>query len=569
MNTRRSIIKLGLGSAVGMPGFGVAAAASSTTAACIRSPPVPDWPRGIEGQRKADLGNGQFLNPVLAGDYPDPSVLKDGDDYYLTHSSFDASPGLLIWHSRDLVNWRPVGPALMKPLGTVFAVDIAKHGDRYFIYIPFIEASWSPPLADFANIYVIHAASMAGPWSDPVDLGIGGLIDPGHVVGEDGHRYLYFNDGKRVRLSPDGLSTAGPVEAAYEAWRYPDDWITEAWSPEGPKLFRRGDYFYLVNAVGGTSGPATGHMIVAARSRSINGPWQHCPFNPIVRTGSEADLWWSRGHATCVEGPSGKWFMVYHGYENGYHTLGRQTLLEPIEWTADGWFRATGADLSRPLPKPAGGAVPHGMARSDDFRQSTLGRLWSLHASSPEEAGRVRIADSSLILKAKGIGPHDCSPLTQQVGDRSYELQVELELVGNTQGGLLLLFDERLFLGMGIDGKRMTTYRGGKASYWPEPAPAARRMYLRITNDRQIVTFHYSLDGRTWTRHGVRSYVSGYNANTVDNLLSLRPALFAAGEGEVIFRDYRFRALVPPPDAVSAAGDGREQRPGRPRAPAG
>ena len=327
----------------------------------------------------ADFGDGRYLNPILPGDYPDPSVLKDGDDYYMTHSSFDSAPGLLIWHSRDLVNWRPLGPALAKPLGTVFAVDIAKHDGRYFIYIPFMKAPWSPDLPSFANIYVIHASSMAGPWSDPIDLKVGGLIDPGHVVGEDGQRYLFFNDGKRVALTPDGLATAGPVEDAYQAWHYPDDWITEAFSPEGPKLFRRNGWFYLVNAVGGTSGPPTGHMIVVARSRSIHGPWENCPHNPIQRTLSRSEMWWSRGHATCVEGPGGQWFMVYHGFENGYLTLGRQTLLEPIEWTADGWFQAKGGDLSRPLPKPAGRALPHGMPHSDSFAQNRLGSLWNLY----------------------------------------------------------------------------------------------------------------------------------------------------------------------------------------------
>ncbi|HEX5216586.1 MAG TPA: family 43 glycosylhydrolase, partial [Vicinamibacterales bacterium] len=70
----------------------------------------PIWPRGVEGQRKADLGNGFYLNPIMAGDHPDPSILKDGADYYMTFSSFDAYPGLVIWHSRDLVNWEPVGP---------------------------------------------------------------------------------------------------------------------------------------------------------------------------------------------------------------------------------------------------------------------------------------------------------------------------------------------------------------------------------------------------------------------------------------------------------------------------
>ena len=548
MVSRRAAMKLALGGVSMAPGAARAlgdSLKSSTplTPGLSDEPAQHTWARGFEGQRKADLGDGDFLNPVLSGDYPDPSILRDGDDFYMTHSSFDAAPGLLIWHSRDLVNWRPLGPALAKPLGTVFAVDIAKHDGRYFIYIPFMKAEWSPPLASFANIYVIHAPSMSGPWSEPIDLGIGGLIDPGHVVGEDGQRYLFFNDGKRVRLTADGLKTAGRVETAYEAWRYPDDWITEAWSPEGPKLFRRGGFFYLVNAVGGTSGPATGHMIVVARSRSINGPWESCPHNPIQRTRSVAERWWSRGHATCVEGPGGRWFMVYHGYENGFQTLGRQTLLEPVEWTVDGWFRAAGGDLSQPLAKPEGEAVIHGMPHSDAFAQSRMGQLWTLYASPPSESARVAVADGSLTLAAKGSGPHDCSPLTQQVGDRAYEVQVQLKLVGDAHGGLLLFFDDRLFLGMGIDGQRMTTYRGGKVSYWTEPAPAARQMYLRITNDRQIVTFHYSLDGRNWTRHAVRSEVSGYNANTVDNLLSLRPALFAAGGGKVIFRDFRYRAL--------------------------
>ena len=272
-------------------------------------------------------------------------------------------------------------------------------------------------------------------------------------------------------------------------------------------------------------------MVVASRSRSINGPWEHCPHNPIQRTRDVSEKWWSRGHATCVEGPGGHWYMIYHGYENGYRTLGRQTLLEPIEWTADGWFRAKGGDLSQPLAMPKGQAVPHGFARSDDFAVPSLGTRWSLYASAPEEAGRASLEGGALVLAGRGSGPQDCSVLTQNVGDLSYEFSAEVELVGEATAGLLLFFNDRLFLGMGIDGTRMTSYRGGKASYWPEPAPPVRRMYMRIVNDAQIVTFYYSLDGKDWTRHGVRSEVSGYNANVVDDLLSLRPALFAAGGG--------------------------------------
>ena len=361
-------------------------------------------------------------------------------------------PGLLIWHSHDLVNWTPVGPALARPLGTVFAVDLVKHDGRYFIYIPFMKAPWSGPLPSFANIYVIHAPSMHGPWSDPVDLKIGDLIDPGHAVGIDGQRYLFLSGVNRVRLAADGLSTVGAVEKVYDGWRYPDDWVTEAYSLEGPKLFRRGDWHYLISAVGGTAGPATGHMVIAARARTLDGPWENCPHNPIVRTRSEAERWWSRGHATCVEGSDGRWFLVYHGYENGYRSLGRQTLLEPIEWAADGWFRATGGDLSQPLARPGGTPGPHGLAASDAFVAPAFGTRWSFYGAGPDEITRASIGYGTLTLAGKGTGPHDCSPMTQVVGDHAHEVTVDCEVEGTGQGGLLLFYNDRLFLGMGIDG---------------------------------------------------------------------------------------------------------------------
>ena len=109
-----------------------AAATPAATGASAGDPGgEPRWARGVEGQRRADLGDGTFLNPILSGDHPDPSVLKDGDDYYMTFSSFDAYPGLVVWHSRDLVNWPPIGPALRKNVGAVWAPDLVKHGGRY------------------------------------------------------------------------------------------------------------------------------------------------------------------------------------------------------------------------------------------------------------------------------------------------------------------------------------------------------------------------------------------------------------------------------------------------------
>jgi beta-xylosidase len=485
-----------------------------------------------------------FVNPVLGGDRPDPAVIKVGDEYWMTYSSFEAAPGLLLYRSRDLVNWTYVTAALPDPVGNTFAVDIAEHDGHFFIYIPFIPTPWSA-LTD-ASIFVIHAPSMAGPWSEPIDLGIRGAIDPGHVVGEDGIRYLFVSGIRRITLAPDGLSTVGALEKVYDGWRYPDDWITEAYALEGPKLFRRDGWFYLVSAVGGTAGPPTGHMVIVARSRSVDGPWENHPRNPIARTTDAAQKWWSRGHATIVPGPSddpGDWWMLSHGYENGYRTLGRQILLESIRWTGDGWPEVAVGDPGEVLNAPAGAAEQYPSASIiDDFATLRSGERWAFHAPGPDEMNRVRL-DDGLVLIGKGLSPADTSPLAMLTGDHSYEVEVDVELQGDAEAGLLLFFSNRLFCGIGIDGERMLSYSGGVRTHWREPAPAVRRMTLRLRNDEHIVTGWYRAEGGEWTRHAVRYETSGYHANTVGDLLSLRPALYAAGSGAARFRDFRYRPL--------------------------
>ncbi len=348
----------------------------------------------------------------MPGDHPDPSILRDGDDYYMTFSSFDAYPGLVIWHSRDLVNWQPIGPALVKNVGSVWAPDLVKHRGRYYIYFPGI--------APYRSNYVIWADNIRGPWSEPIDLKLT-RIDPGHAVGPDGRRYLFLSAGELVPLADDGLSTTGPSKKIYDGWKYPADWVVETFAQEGPKILKRGDYYYMVLAEGGTAGPPTGHMIVAARSKTIEGPWENSPYNPILRTQSKDERWWSKGHGTLIEDRAGKWWMVYHAYENGYYTLGRQALLEPIEWTADGWFRMAGADPAAPIAKPAGEAGPHGAAFSDDFSKDRMGVQWSFYAGDAADRGRYRYEANALVLKAKGTSPADSSPLWFVNGDHAYQ----------------------------------------------------------------------------------------------------------------------------------------------------
>lgn len=494
------------------------------------------WARGIENQRKADLGNGTFLNPIMPGDHPDPTILKDGDDYYMTFSSFDSYPGLTLWHSRDLVNWQPVTAALTTPIGSVWAPELTRRGDRYYIYIP-------ARSEDYRSIYVIHADDIRGPWSKPVDLELREHIDPGHAVGKDGKRYLFLSNGDLVPLTDDGLRTAGPVEHVYDPWAFPPEWTVECACPEGPKVMRRGEWFYLITAVGGTAGPPTGHMVIAARSRSVRGPWQDAPNNPQVRTRSATEKWWSRGHATLVEGPGGGWWLAYHGYENGYWTLGRQTLLDPVRWTGDGWFEAMGGDLSQPLPKPAGSAVPHGMALSDDFSRDRFGLQWAFYRPDRDEMDRVRYEDGALVLAAKGHSPADSSPLTFIAGDQAYRLEVEFEIGPGAQGGVLLFYNDRLYAGLGMNERHFVMHRYGQERNSEKPADIGSRVFIRIENDRHIVTIHTSPDGREWRKFPVQMETSGYHHNVAYDFLSLRPGIYAAGDGEVRFRNLTYQAM--------------------------
>jgi xylan 1,4-beta-xylosidase len=521
---------------------GAALPAAATLASRARAEP---WtgPAGEDGQRKADLGDGTFLNPIVAGDRPDPTILKDGEVYYMTFTPFDTYPALVIWRSTDMVNWEPMGPALRQNIGNIFAVDLVKHDGRYFIYMPVIGGGhgW--------RTFVIWADDMAGPWSEPIDTGVNGFIDPSHIVGEDGKRYLFVSGIKYVRLTDDGLSADGELKDAYDPWRYPDDWVTENFAPEGPKLIRRGEWFYLVTAVGGTAGPPTGHMVIAARSRSVHGPWEHCPHNPLVRTRSAEEPWWSRGHATLVEGPAGDWWMVYHGYEAGFWTLGRQTLLDPIEWTDDGWFRALGGDLGKPLAKPRGGRPgPSAPPLTDGFSSDRMGVQWVFHQPGPDEARRAEyLPGGGLMLAATGQSPADSAPLTCIVPDRSYEAEISLDLVGNAQAGLLMFYNRKAFTGIGFDGEFLRSYQYAGEQTWTRFPLAARSLRMKVTNHENIVTWFFSIDeGATWRRHDTRMEVSGLNHNVFGDFLSLRIGLFATGEGAVRLRDFRYRGNPPP-----------------------
>lgn len=463
-----------------------------------------------------------YPRAILRGDYPDPSILRDGQDYYMTHSPFVYTPGFLIWHSRDLMNWEPVARAMTDVVGSAMAPDLVKHDGRFYIYFPAAGVNW-----------VIWADNIRGPWSKPIKLEVG-EIDPGHAVGEDGKRYLFLSAGHRIGLSDDGLAVAGKMEKVYTGWEYPNDWKTEGMYLESPKIFRKGEYFYMVSAEGGTAGPPTSHMCVVARAKSINGPWENSPYNPIVHTYSADEPWWSKGHGTLIDDVNGNWWIVYHAYQNGFHTLGRQTLLDPVEWTKDGWPLL--AKNAHPLP--AGGAK--GMKLSDDFSGKELGLQWTTWRDFDPKS--VTLNDGSLHLTAKGTDPADARLLLVTATDTSYEVQAEVTVEEGGTGGLILFYNEMAYAGISSDGGQFTIYKSAK-EISQQPNQFGKHFFLKIVNRKNSCDLLVGADGKIWTTLQAGVDVAPMHHNNFKGFFALRPGLMAVGSGVVKFNRFQYQNL--------------------------
>ena len=143
--------------------------------------------------------------------------------------------------------------------------------------------------------------------------------------------------------------------------KFPDDWDIQGVFTEGPRFTVKDGWIYLSLSVGGTQGPAQAHGILVYRSRHAQGPWEPSPYNPVMRTYSRHEKWINKGHGALVEGPDGKWYIIYHGFLRNRYNQARMPLMEPIEWTEDGWYRIPDwSSPAKPLPIPQGGvAVTH------------------------------------------------------------------------------------------------------------------------------------------------------------------------------------------------------------------
>ncbi len=473
---------------------------------------------------------GHYTNPIVPGDHPDAGAIRVGSDYYLTHTSFKYIPGLVIWHSKNLVDWEPVSAALHTYIGDVWAPYLCQHQDRFFIYFPVN-----------GRLFVVHASSPLGPWSEPIDLKVTG-IDPAHLSAADGQRYLYFAGGQMVRLAADGLSTRGALQKIFEPWPIPDSWSVQCECLEAPKAFQRGDYYYLTVAEGGTSGPPTSHMVISMRSKSPTGPWEFSPFNPILHTANKDDFWWSVGHGRLVEAENGSWWMTCHAYENGYRTLGRQNLLVPVEWTAAGWYRAA-ADITKNAPIPISAAVSGTKQDlSDNFSTEQLRLQWQFFKGYDQK--RISLQPGTLTLAADGTSSADTSLMTCIAGDRAYTVEADIEIEAGCEAGLILFYNQAHALGLRLGASGVGYVRNGSTR---SMEAVADRALFRLVNNHQDVDMYYRLPGQPWKHLRDGFDITGYNDNALGDFLDVRPALYAAGTGRARFRRFQYMAGAKPP----------------------
>ncbi len=432
-----------------------------------------------------DLGDGAYRNPVLAADWSDPDVLRVGDDFYLTASSFGRAPGLPLLHSRDLVNWTLIGHALdrVEPAEAfavprhdcgVWAPSLRHHDGRFWIF-------WGDP---DHGVYQVNAASVRGPWSRPHLLKPGkGLIDPCPLWDEESgaaylvHAWAKSRSGVKNRLtghrmSPDGRELLDEGEVIVDGDRIPG-WFTI----EGPKLYRHDGWFWILAPAGGV---ATGWQ-GAFRSRRFHGPYEQ---RVVLQQG-----------ATDVNGPhQGGWVRTPAGEDWFLHfqqrgAYGRVVHLQPMRWDADGW--PVLGDDGAPVdvhPKPGLPPQPRSApATHDDFPGGRHGPQWQWTANPRTGWAATHAGDGLRLSCLRSARARDLRALphtlTQRLPLRPCSVEVELRLDAGSPGaraGLAVLGDAYSWIGLerGDDGAARLVHRFAEAGAEaerdaapPRPAP--------------------------------------------------------------------------------------------------
>lgn len=277
-----------------------------------------------------------YYNPIVTGTYPDPSIVRVGDDYYMVNSSFFLFPCIPIQHSKDLIHWKTIGHGITDPtyidLSEVgngrgfWAPDISYSKGKFYITAT-LRLNDNDPL--IRRQIVVSSINPEGPYSKPKFIDIDG-IDPSLFTDDDGKRYMLLNRGARIfEISHEGDKVLSEPRMLW----YGDN----KRAPEAPHLLKHNGYYYCFVSEGGTG---MNHQISVSRSIDLLGPYESCPYNPILKQTNPKHPIQRSGHGKLVETSKGEWFIVYlcgRRVNDKYTILGRETSLDRVLWTKDGW----------------------------------------------------------------------------------------------------------------------------------------------------------------------------------------------------------------------------------------
>ena len=388
----------------------------------------------------SSFGQEVFKNPILAGGYPDPSICKVGDTFYLVNSSFEYFPGLPIHKSTDLINWELIGHGLHRESqasSTVNLVDVQSNGG---IHAPTIRYNKGVYYIISTNVYydaeinktnmvnfIITANNPAGPWSDPIHIEGAPGIDPDLFFDDNGRVWYVGNqapenpsfDGEgEIWLQELDLNEYNLIGERHLLWRGACGGV---WA-EGPHMYKKDGKYYLIIAEGGTS---FNHAVMVAMSEKIEGPYISNPRNPILTSRHLSyDNWVnSTGHGDIVELDDGRYYMVILGIRNEINrgsNMGRETFIAPLSWEREPFEWKENKDLW-PVVSPISGKVEkeneviftnstqiNSYNFRDDFNSKTLGLKWNFRRlpleniySLDKREGFLRIFSNQNIIKER------------------------------------------------------------------------------------------------------------------------------------------------------------------------
>ena len=377
-----------------------------------------------------------YQNPIIPGFYPDPSICRVREDYYLANSSFDFFPGIPLWHSTNLVEWEQLGHVLTRESqaqlvgssisGGIFAPTIREHQGTFYVVVTNVNL-----FPTGAPNFLVHTDDINGEWSEPMPIAHMG-IDPTLFFDDDGTAYFagvgFDEAGKQgIALFELDLQTGKALSETCFIW-----YGSGGRNPEGPHLYKKDGWYYLLLAEGGTE---YGHMVTIARSQSVWGPYEACPWNPILTHRDDAgSIFQGVGHADLVDDPDGSWHMVCHAFRPSQaqlHHIGRETMLAPVAWV-DGWPVVNGGEPLHAVMETEGSGehAAFDVAFVDDFSSSQLAKRYCHVWNRVEENYEV---GAGLTLRGGGTSLDDEAPVTF-VGVRQQHMELTVDATLSVEG---------------------------------------------------------------------------------------------------------------------------------------